>query len=362
MTDSSLWPLALASLENFVLINTVLCILAFFVASAIRASKLARSCQPASLARIYTAALIIPPLISAWLVLGSLLPVAWLGVTQWAKEHEAEHTLHLLNALTVPLDPALAYAALAFALMAATVAIYAAASAYFRIGQVVRQLEIGSEPVTPERVEQVKATCQQYGIDVGLVVSNYPFSFVWGYLRSKLIISTGLLNVLTAEELAGLLEHEAAHYLRRDNLLKWILTACRYISPAFPLNRFLYRWWSAQIEMICDEIAANRTKAPVEVAGALVRLKRLTQALAPRTSQPAQSGFFGEDIESFEHRVTRLLSLKKEAEPSEVSYLSRSWARTAFIILTVFAISLMTVFVTSPLAIHKALEAVLHLN
>ena len=48
----------------------------------------------------------------------------------------------------------------------------------------------------PERVRQVEEACQKHGLDVGLVVSRYPFSFVWGYLRSKLVISTGLLNAL----------------------------------------------------------------------------------------------------------------------------------------------------------------------
>jgi Zn-dependent protease with chaperone function len=43
-----------------------------------------------------------------------------------------------------------------------------------------------------------------------LAVNNYPFSFVWGYFRSKLVVSTGLLNALTKEELVVVLEHEAA--------------------------------------------------------------------------------------------------------------------------------------------------------
>jgi Zn-dependent protease with chaperone function len=361
MMDLSLWPLALASVENFILINTTLCILTFIVVSIIRTRRRARSYNPILLARLYAGALIFPPLVSAWLIIGSLLPVVWLGVTEWAREHQANHTLHLLNALTVPLDPALGYAALLFALMTATITVYAAASAYFRIGRVVRQLEIGSDPVAPEKIEQVKSTCNRYRIDIGLVVSNYPFSFVWGYLRSKLVISTGLLNSLTTEELAGLLEHEAAHYVRRDNLLKWVLTICRYASPAFPLNSLLYRWWSAQVEMICDEIAARRTKAPLDVAGALVRLKRLTRAVLPGIQQPAKSRFFGEDIESFEHRVTRLISLREESGRPDAADLSRSWALSAVLVAAIFSISLSVSFILSPLAIHRALETVLHI-
>ncbi len=83
-------------------------------------------------------------------------------------------------------------------------------------------------PALPERISQVETTYQRHGIGVGLVFSNYPFSFVWGYLRSKLVVSTGLLNTLSSTELAALLEHEAAHHARRDNLTKLGLTVCRY--------------------------------------------------------------------------------------------------------------------------------------
>lgn len=356
---SGVWPLALAGIENFVLINGALSVAAFFLVWFVRQTKRARSGHPLVQSRLYAAALIIPPVASAWLVIASLVPWVWIDADRWVQEHQSAHTLHLLNALTVPLDPLLGYAALTFVFLAALVAIYAGASAYFRIGSVVRRLNVGAEPAAPERVKQVEDGCKKYGIDVGLVVSTYPFSFVWGYLRSKLVVSTGLLNALTFKELAALLEHEAAHHARRDNLLKWLLTICRYASPAFPLTGLLYRWWSDQVEMVCDEIAARHTSAPAEVAGALTRLKRLTlSGLSPR-QQSIRSGFFGEEGGSFERRVLRVLSLRDEAT-TKTTILSRSWLRAASLAALLFALSLAGLFVMSPLAIHRAIEAILH--
>ena len=89
-----------------------------------------------------------------------------------------------------------------------------------------------------------------------------------------------------------MLEHEAAHHARRDNLLKWALTICRYATPAFPLTAKLYRWLNEDIEMVCDEIAVRRRRSPVDLAGALVRLKRLTLADPLRAPQLSGSGFF----------------------------------------------------------------------
>jgi len=357
---SSGWTLALMGVENFILINAVLSVIGFGVAAVFRASKLVLSWHPCTRARLYASTLIIPPVASAWLVCASLLPAMWLGNGRWQQEHEPAHTLHLLNAFTIPLDPALGYMTLIFTMLAAIVAIYAAMSAYFRIGRVIKQLEIGAAPADAGQIRNVAETCRKQGISVGLVASDYPFSFVWGYWDSKLVVSTGLLNALSAEELASVLEHETAHHARRDNLAKLGLTICRYLSPAFPLTSQLYRWWSEQVEMICDEIAARRTQSPIELAGALVRLKRLTIAPSPPTLRPAASGLFGDGKENFEQRVERVLSLAERADLNVVGNLSRSCVGVAMTMSVTFALSLATLFAFSPLAIHKVVETILH--
>ena len=354
------WTLALASVENFILINTVLSIIGFGVAAGLRASKLSIAWHPRERARLYAATLIIPPVMSAWLVCASLLPAMWLGNGRWQQEHEPAHTLHLLNAFTISLDPTLGYATLIFTTLAALVAIYASLSAYFRIGRVIQQLEIGAAPAEAEQIRNVAETCRKHGIAVGLVASNYPFSFVWGYLDSKLVVSTGLLNALSKDELACVLEHETAHHTRRDNLAKLALVIGRYLSPAFPLTHLLYRWWSEQVEMICDEIAVRHTQAPVELAGALVRLKRLTLYAAPPKIQPAASGLFGDDKDNFERRVKHVLSLADRVDHPAAGGLSRSCVRIALTLGATFALSLAALFAVSPLAIHKVVETILH--
>jgi Zn-dependent protease with chaperone function len=354
------WTLALVGVENFILINAVLSVIGFGVAAVIRTSQLVLSWHPRKRARLYAATLIIPPVISAWLVCASLLPAIWLGGARWQQKHEPAHTLHLLNAFTIPLDPALGYLTLIFTMLAAIVAIYAALSAYLRIGRVIRQLEIGAVPAEAAQISNVAGTCRNRGIAVGLVASDYPFSFVWGYLDSKLVVSTGLLNALSAEELANVLEHETAHHARRDNLARLTLTTARYLSPAFPLTSRLYRWWSEQVEMICDEIASGRTKAPVELAGALVRLKRLTLSTPTQTMWSAASGLFGDDKDNFERRVERVLSLAERDDLPTAGKLSRSCVGIALTMSATFAVSLAALFAISPLAIHKAVETILH--
>src|SRR5262245_37874771 len=337
------WQIAFASIENFFLFNTAFSVAAFTIASLLRRggpsgpsgpSGWIESWHPGARARVYAAALVVPPVASAWLVCASLFPALWLGDKVWAQEHAENHSLHLLNAFTVVADPMLGYAAITFTLLALLVATWAAWRAYFRINRLVECLEIGARPAPPESVKEVEEVCHRHGIAVGLVVSNYPFSFVWGYLKSKLVVSTGLLNALTKQELVAVLEHEAAHHARRDNLLKWMLTICRYSTPAFPLTARIYRWLNEQIEMVCDEVAVRRSASPIDLAGAMVRLKRLTLAAGPRAPRLSGSGFIDDEQESFERRVTWALSLEEELSRADAESLSRSCVRTAMIRLT----------------------------
>jgi hypothetical protein len=355
------WQIAFVGIENFFLFNTALSVVAFAIAFLLRRSELIRAWHPVARARVYIAALVVPPVASAWLVCASLFPALWLGEEMWAREHTDGHSAHLLNAFTVVVDPMLGYAAITFTMLSLLVATWAAWRAHFRVGRLVEGLEIGAEPAPAESVREVEAVCRRHGIAVGLAPSNYPFSFVWGYLRSKLIVSTGLLNALTREELVAVLEHEVAHHARRDNLLKWALTVCRYATPAFPLTARLYRWLNEQIEMICDEVAVRREASPVDLAGALVRLKRLTLAVGQRAPQLPGSKFLGAEGEGFERRVTRALSLAEEPPVADADSLSRSCVRTAFAGGVVFALSLITLFFTAPLAIHRAVESVLRI-
>src|SRR5262249_62107217 len=104
----------------------------------------------------------------------------------------------------------------------------------------------------------------------------------------------------------------AAHHARRDNLLKWALTICRYATPTFPLTAWLYRRLNEQIELVCDEVAVRRSASPLDLAGALVRLKRLTLAVGPRAPRLSRSGFLGDGRGGFEGRGTRAVSFGEE--------------------------------------------------
>jgi Zn-dependent protease with chaperone function len=356
----------IAAIENFVLFSTFFALVVFALALIVRQVTIREMWRPQAdtLARFYTAALVIPPLASLWLVAAALLPRLWLTPEAFAAEHSAPlHQLHLLGELTVSLEPALAYAMGLFVIVIAAVVASSNLRGTWRVSRVIRQLDMQAAEPPPEHVALVNEMARKSGLSVGLVMSDYPLSFVWGFRHSKLILSSGLLRTLTAAELRGVLEHEAAHHARRDNLIKLLLSVFSYSSLAFPLSRLIVSWRGVEVEMICDEVAAARTLEPLEIAEALVKLRRQTMAgcvaseLAP--TQAIASSFVSNSALTFQRRVSRLLTLV-DGPVSASPLATQSYGTwTGAFLLASGLITLSAMLLFAPLSVHHATEALI---
>ncbi len=322
--------------------------------------------QAETLSRFYTAVLVIPPVASLWLVAAALLPRMWLTPEAFAAEHSAPlHQLHLLGELTVALEPALAYTMGLFVVLIAGVVALTNLRGTWHVSKVIRQLDVQAAEPPAEHIALVNDVARKAGLSVGLVMSDYPLAFIWGFRGSKLILSSGLLRTLTAAELRGVLEHEAAHHARRDNLVKLLLSVASYCSLAFPLSRLIIGWRGTEVEVLCDEVAAARTSEPLEIAEALVKLRRQTMTagatseLAP--TQAVASSFVSNSALTFERRVRRLLTLVDG--PVWAPHIApQSYAtRTGILLLAfgVFTLSAMLLF--APLSVHHATEALIEI-
>lgn len=352
------------AVENFVLFGTLLALggtaLAWAARSAVRRGWWGS--HPMTLTRVYSLALLIPPVAATWIVAAAFLPEWWLGEEAFGAAHPAPlHQLHLLSDLTSALEPRLAYATLAFTAVASAFAAVSSARGYARVGRVVRRLEMSAVPPRAEQVEVVRAAAERHRVSVGLLMSDCPLSFVWGFRRSKLVLSSGLLNALTARQLEGVIEHEAAHHTRRDNVVKLVLSVASYLSLAFPLSRLILRWRAEQVELICDEVAAARTEEPLEIADALVRVRRAGASLSAGPLVAA-SGFLPDGAKGFERRVHRLVSLADSLpSPERTETLARPPRAGAVAFALLFTLTLLTVSALAPLAVHRAAESFIKL-
>lgn len=319
-----------------------------------------------SLARVYATCLVIPPGASLWLIGAALLPRLWMTPEAFTAQHAAPfHEIHLLGTLTFAIEPGLAYAMLLFVATTAVFVAWSNVRSSWRIGRVINQLDMNAAAPPGQQVELVNRVAAKSGLSVGLVMSDYPLSFVWGFGRSKLVLSSGLLRTLGPAELTGVLEHEAAHHSRRDNLIKLLLSFCAYGSLAFLLSRLIISWRATEVEMICDEVAATTTSEPLEIAEALVKLRRQTMAGEIRSDQIAKpviaSSFVSNTALTFERRVDRLLALVDAPLPQPTRRFSIVSANTLAFFFTTSLLVLSALLVFAPLSIHHATETLIGL-
>ena len=111
------------------------------------------------------------------------------------------------------------------------------------------------------------------GRGVALVGCDEPFSFAYGALTPRVVVSRGLVEQATPDELAAVLEHERYHVRNLDPLK--VLFA-RALPPAFfylPALRLFEQRYVAGRELAADRVAVSRCgRKPL--AGALFKVVR----------------------------------------------------------------------------------------
>jgi Zn-dependent protease with chaperone function len=109
-----------------------------------------------------------------------------------------------------------------------------------------------------------------------------------GFGKPRIVLSTGLIDLLDERELQAVLAHEASHRIHRDPLKLFVL---RLISDAFgyiPLTRWAYRNYSILCELTADEHAIANTGSEAGLGSAM--LKMLGRARS-KPLFPAAAGF-----------------------------------------------------------------------
>ena len=358
--------LLIAAVENFVLFSTIIALALFAIAAVVRHLTIRQiwHSRAESLAYFYSAALIIPPLASLWLVSAALLPRLWMSVEAFEAQHAAPlHEIHLLGSLTLAIEPSLAYAMALFVVVTAAVVSWSHVCGSWRVSRVIKQLDMNAVVPPSEQVALVNEVASRSGLAVGLVMSDYPLSFVWGFRHSKLILSSGLLQTLSPVELTGVLEHEAAHHARRDNLIKLLLSLCSYSSLAFPLTRLIVGWRATEVEMICDEVAAKRTAEPLEIAEALVKLRRQTMSSdigpEPVATPAIASSFVSDNALCFQRRVDGLIALVDASSARPTRKFQSYAASVGAMLFAASLVALVGILLFAPLSVHHATETVI---
>jgi len=142
------------------------------------------------------------------------------------------------------------------------------------------------------------------GAPIWLVDTEYPVAAVVGVLRTRLLVSTRIVQECTPGEFDAVLRHEQAHVNRRDNVVRAAMLALPNPLSLTRAGREMEAHWGAAAEESADDLAAGQEAASrAALASALLRVARMARTPAPRW-MPALAFYEGTNLE---HRVRRLL-------------------------------------------------------
>ncbi len=166
--------------------------------------------------------------------------------------------------------------------------------------RLVRLLRRDGAPLPPA----LAAAAADAGLSgrLDLVQTGTPLAFTYGFVRPRVLVSTGLVEALPAAELAAVLHHERYHVMARDPLRVALARALAAVCPRWlPLRDLAERFLVAK-ELAADEYAVERSGGPDRLVGALVRLLE-----RGRQGWPTPGGAVG-GAEETAARLRRLLA------------------------------------------------------
>jgi Zn-dependent protease with chaperone function len=109
-----------------------------------------------------------------------------------------------------------------------------------------------------------------YSLPVLRISQPIPPMTAVGIVRPRILLSSSAEFLLTPAELKTALNHERAHFHRRDNLKKLLLRLV-----AFPAMHGLETAWLDAAEMAADDAAVSTPSEALDLASALIKLSRL---------------------------------------------------------------------------------------
>lgn len=163
-------------------------------------------------------------------------------------------------------------------------------------------------------LESIRAQATRMGLRIVPVVAyceRVTVPTVIGVLRPMILLPSSIITGLSTEELAAILGHELAHIRRYDlwmNLVQRLIESLLFFHPVV--------WWlsrqvSKEREICCDDLVLGAGHAPMNYAGALLRMAEL--CVLARQTQLASLSIGGRGPAELEHRIVRLMQVKERS-------------------------------------------------
>jgi len=181
----------------------------------------------------------------------------------------------------------------------------------------IKRHRIADKNIYPTLMNSVETLCEKCNIKMPQLIILPAISikaFVFGFRSHYLVLSRGLIESLTEEELLMVLAHEISHLKRNDFLTNWLSVFFRDIMFFNPLVYWIFNKYLAEIEKRADNDALELHNNPTDYALTLIKLYKI-KARATFSDyllasvNPYPSFFAGPSI--LEDRVENVLNFNK---------------------------------------------------
>ena len=162
---------------------------------------------------------------------------------------------------------------------------------FIRIQETKNQLLWIEDPNTEMRMVFTEAGVEE---NIVIIRSNSLFAICFGIVRTKIYLSTALIEQTTREELLAVLLHEQYHLRKKDTLTLYIALVSQSLVFFFPILADLLKSYRIEREIEADKEAIKKIGDPKPLVSAL--LKHLD---APTSSHLPVTAFAGEDTLKF---------------------------------------------------------------
>jgi beta-lactamase regulating signal transducer with metallopeptidase domain len=118
--------------------------------------------------------------------------------------------------------------------------------------------------------------------DFTVISCSAPIAVTMGFLHPRIILSTGLLNLLDKNEVEAVIYHELYHKKHRDPLKIFLLSLFASIMWYIPILKWFHQKYKIVREILADHYAINKQGTSVDLGSALLKmLKTVNRANMP---------------------------------------------------------------------------------
>ncbi|WP_144512083.1 M56 family metallopeptidase [Bacillus sp. FJAT-22090] len=111
--------------------------------------------------------------------------------------------------------------------------------------------------------------------DLIIISHPTPIAITMGFICPKIIISTGLISLLTDEELTAVIAHEMYHQEKRDPLKVFLLSLCASTMGYIPILKWLNKQYRIMQEVLADDFAIKKQETSVHIGSALLKMIKI---------------------------------------------------------------------------------------